>query len=100
MTRSSPKSCPLCQVAVEQPATGRPRVDCPDPCKRAASYRITRLNRLLFRMESWLLDLRLKRGDYWNYDTREQKRDIARIQKEVDQAEAQIREILAGQADV
>jgi hypothetical protein len=39
--------------------TGRPRTFCGEPCKRAAAYEITRLNRLLERLEGQLADERV-----------------------------------------
>jgi len=44
--------CKKCGTAMEPPETGRPPTFCSVPCRRAAEYEITRINRHLERLES------------------------------------------------
>ena len=54
------KHCAHCGNKLPAPAsTGRPRTFCGEACKRAAAYEITRLNRLLERLEGQLADERV-----------------------------------------
>jgi hypothetical protein len=60
MPASTCKHCANCGVKLPPPAkTGRPRTFCGEPCKRAAGYEITRINRRLEKLEQQLVDERI-----------------------------------------
>ena len=92
----SPKACVKCGIGIQDPVTGRPRVYCGEPCKRAASYEITRLSRLIFRLESWALDVRLQRERWDLYESKARTRELVKLQKEIDAAEARMRLLFEG----
>ncbi len=46
-----PAECLMCGTALEQPATGRPRVYCGVPCRRASEYELRRVQSLLLTAE-------------------------------------------------
>lgn len=52
--------CAHCGTKLPAPAkTGRPRTFCGEPCKRAAGYEVTRINRRLEKLEQELSDERI-----------------------------------------
>jgi hypothetical protein len=61
MPASTCKHCSNCGVKLPRPAPtgGRPRTFCGEPCKRAAGYEITRINRRLEKLEQQLADERI-----------------------------------------
>jgi hypothetical protein len=54
-------ACAHCHIELPSTETGRPPKFCGEPCKRAAGYEITRVNRLLEKLEGQLSDERISR---------------------------------------
>ena len=60
MPATTRKLCAHCGANLPAPAkTGRPRTFCGEPCKRAAGYEVTRINRRLEKLEQELSDERI-----------------------------------------
>ena len=58
-------TCATCRNELPPPAeTGRPRTYCGESCKRAAGYEITRINRLLEKLETRLSNSRISTSQY------------------------------------
>lgn len=72
-------TCATCGNSLPPPAdTGRPRRYCGEGCKRAAGYEITRINRLLEKLETRLSNSRIFVEQYGTPG-----RDIPAIENEI-----------------
>jgi hypothetical protein len=89
---SKPTSCLICGTALEQPATGRPRVYCDAGCRRTGENEVKRLARTLESLEGSLRFDRL----YEQGTKRERLRRQTRIQGEIDRATARMVALLGG----
>jgi hypothetical protein len=90
-------ACPECGSGLPvQAATGRPRVYCGLQCRRTAEHRISRARRLVERLESRLIDLRLAVAGYGDTSVPGGLlRQEGVLEIEIAKAEGRLRELLA-----
>jgi hypothetical protein len=80
--------CLKCGAPLERPDVGRPPAYCSPACRRAAEFELRRLQRRIERLEEYASNLRLQGGG--------ERRQLQRVQQELDRAEGRLRELLAG----
>jgi hypothetical protein len=81
-------ACLKCGGELQPPDVGRPPSYCSPACRRAAEFELRRLQRRIERHEDYASNLRLQGGG--------ERRQLQRVQQELDRAEERLRELLAG----
>jgi hypothetical protein len=93
-----PSECVSCGALLDQPETGRPRVYCSVPCRRAAEYELRRVQSLLLTAERH--DQRARAAhEIDSFDRPSTRRMLKWWAGEVAQLKARQRALLAGARD-
>jgi hypothetical protein len=93
-----PSECVSCGCLLDQPETGRPRVYCSVPCRRAAEYELRRVQSLLLTAERSHQRAR-ERHEVESFDRPSTRRALKWWAGEVAQLKARQRALLAGARD-
>jgi len=93
-----PAECLMCGTALEQPATGRPRVYCGVPCRRASEYELRRVQSLLLTAERQEQRARVAH-EVGSFDRPATRHALKWWAAEVQQLKARQRALLAGVRD-
>ena len=94
------ETCRKCGNALEQPATGRPKIYCGTACRRSAELEITRLGRHLERLEAERLELNVTdRTGIRDTLGRTSKTQLADCEKNIDALEGRMILLLEGSTD-
>lgn len=96
-----PAECVSCGNALEQPETGRPRVYCGVPCRRAAEYELRRVQSQLGMAEKAEIRAResVVTARSWGSDTDSARKLVKFWAGEVSRLRGRQRALLAGTGD-